>query len=118
MKRPYLIPVLVLSLTGCAALPGILSTVAAVVSRVDVATAIRCADLPNKKERARCVGAATWSPALDEALDQAAYWGDKALDAASPTGAEVPPAEERRIAVETERALDRLALEVAEANAQ
>jgi hypothetical protein len=105
--------VLPLVFTGCAFLPAL----ANVVSRIDIPRAIACATAP-REERARCVGAAALTPALDQAITEAAAAGRRALEAAGPAGAELSPAEQRAAARDAERALDKLADEVVAINGE
>lgn len=73
-------------LTGCAGMSG--PGLESVVGRIDVTRAIQCWKQPTPADKARCLGVEVLSQGLDIALGEAAKWGEKALKAASGTGAD------------------------------
>lgn len=85
MRNLLLALPLVVSLVGCA---HVLPVLGAVLSRVDVGTVIRCASKPTPEERRACLGLEVATPALDEALLQAADAAERAREAAGPAGAD------------------------------
>lgn len=112
--RYFALPALALALTGCAGLsgPGLQS----VVGRIDVTKAITCWKQPTPADKARCLGVEALSQGIDIALGEAARWGEKALKAASGTGADdLSERDIREIASETDAAMAKLGAEIAAA---
>ena len=109
---PFVPPLLLL--TGCAGFggPGLES----VVSRIDIGKAIQCAKQPTPGDKARCLGAQALTVGLGAALDQAAFWGVRAIKAASGAGADdLSDRDRRKIAREADAALANLGAELAAA---
>lgn len=112
--RYFALPALALALTGCAGLsgPGLQS----VVGRIDVTKAITCWKQPTPRDKAKCLGVEVLSQGIDIALGEAARWGEKALKAASGTGADdLSERDIREIASETDAAMAKLGAEIAAA---
>lgn len=106
--------ILVAASTACAHVGPVLGEVFA---RVDVARVIECAGKPDNAAKARCLGVAVLTPAIDVALRRAAEASYRAIDQIEkPTGSEVDadPRAEHRAARELEAALDDLARALAE----
>jgi hypothetical protein len=100
---------------GCAHLLPVLGQV---VSRVDVSRVIQCARLPDAESKARCLGVAVLTPAVDVALQRAEAAAHRALDRIDPpNGAEVEadPRADRSAARDLEAALEDLAIAISEA---
>lgn len=105
-------------LFGAAGCAHLLPVLGEVVSRVDVARVIQCARLDGAESKARCLGVAVLTPAVDVALQRAEAAARRALDRIDPpNGAEVEPdpRAERAAARELDAALDDLARAIAEA---
>lgn len=110
--RYFSIPALCFALTGCAGYGG--PGLSSIVGRIDVTRAVECAKQPTPADKARCLGVSLLSDGLGIALDQAAHWGEKALKAASGTGADDLEAKDlREIERNTDTALDVLGAEIA-----
>lgn len=103
---------------SCAGLPGYQPpTLNQIVARVDIARAIDCAGKPTPADKAKCLGVSLLSDALGLALDEAAKAGAAAVQAAGGAGAEMSDDERDAIAADADRALDRLAVEIANVQA-
>lgn len=115
--RYFSVPALVLALTGCAGMSG--PGLESVVGRIDVTRAIQCWKQPDAASKARCLGVEVLSQGLDIALGEAAAWGEKALKAASGTGADdMSEKEIQEIADNADAALNKLGAELAAAGAE
>lgn len=77
--------------------------------------AAECADRPTDEARAKCVGVDVLSDGLRLALRRAGELALAAIRARSGAGAEMSPADERKLARELDHALDELAHEIAAA---
>jgi hypothetical protein len=101
--------------SGCAHLGPILEQV---VSRIDVQRVLDCSRAESPADKARCLGVAVLTPAIDVALQRARAAADRALHSIDgPAGSELPTdrAADRRIARELDDALDDLSIAIAEA---
>lgn len=110
------LPLLLLVLTACAALTAAAPTLGAIIGRVDVPRLLECA-AKSGNDRARCLGASALTTALDVAVDKAADLAERAKDAANKgAGADDMTDRERdQLALELDRALDQVGVEVAAA---
>lgn len=105
----------VLLLGGCAGLgsytaPG----VGDLIGRVDVGKVIQCARQPTPKDKARCLGLEVLTQGVDLALTEAGKLAESAIEAANPhAGAELSARDERALARDLDRALNRLGHEIA-----
>ncbi|MCR9162875.1 MAG: hypothetical protein ACE37F_14245 [Nannocystaceae bacterium] len=110
-------------LLGCASSPEARArqqqTLAAVVSRVDVARLLECSKHGISREAARCLGARALTEGLEEAVLQATTLAENAQEAANPRAgaADMDADQEAVLAADLDIALDRLAVEIAGANA-
>lgn len=107
---------------GCASSPEARArqqhSLAAVVSRVDVARIIECSKHGLTTATARCLGARVLTEGLEEALHQANTLAENALDAGNPQAgaADMDAEQDAALAAELDAALDNLAIEIAVAN--
>ncbi len=110
-------PVLfLLTLSGCAGYSG--PGLESVVGRIDIGKVLQCAKAPTPTDKARCLGVEMLSVGIDTALEHAAFWGEKALKAASGAGADDMSDRDRRtVARKADAALDELGAELAKAGA-
>lgn len=110
-------------LLGCASSPEARAqqqqTLAAVVSRVDVARLLECSKHGISREAARCLGARALTEGLEEAIHQATTLAENAQEAANPRAgaADMDADQEAVLAEDLDAALDHLAVEIAGANA-
>jgi predicted metal-dependent TIM-barrel fold hydrolase len=93
-------------------------SLAAVVSRVDVARLLDCARHGISKDTARCLGARALTEGLEEAIHQASTLAETARIAGNPqAGAGDMDAEQEAVlAADLDTALEHLALEIAKSN--
>lgn len=107
---------------GCATTPAQRAdrqkTLAAVVSRVDVARLLECAHYGLTKQTAACLGARALTEGLEEAIHQATTLAESARAVGNPqAGADDMDADqEAALAEDLDASLDRLAVEIANAN--
>lgn len=105
-----------LIMAGCQPMPAsVAPTLGEVVSRVDVGRLLGCAS-QRGLERARCLGAAMLTPALDVAVERAAELAERASQALTP-GAGADDVDPEALAVELDAALVDVAREIARAGA-
>lgn len=107
-------------LHGCASSPQQRAqSLASVMSRVDVPRLLDCARFGVTKEAAKCLGARALTEGLEEAIHQATTLAESAQSAGNPqAGAgDMNADQEAVLAADLDAALDRLALEIASANA-